>query len=124
MSGTKRPMSIEKQLLNEVKQESVKQQEPQPKRLKEENTLVLDPSGTFNDKPYWSLDSKKRASVSEFKKKLLIDLREYHNGIYFLYPLHPHIDGPTRKGISLSIEAYEKFKSLIPTIDAEIEKNK
>ena len=54
----------------------------------------------------------KRVTVSKFKGKVRIDLREfYSNNDEFL---------PGKKGINLDIEQFEEFKKLLPIIDEAI----
>lgn len=53
--------------------------------------------------------------IREFRGKLYIDIRQYYNG--------PNGDLlPTKKGISLTAENYQKLKSLISQIDEELKK--
>ena len=108
--GKKRvPMSLEEQLLAGSPRESKRSK---TETSTEEKKGLQAPNGEFDGNPYFALDdaSKKRVSVSQFKGKTLINLREYWE------------DKPTKKGITLSIEAFEKLKSLIPTLEAEIAK--
>ena len=51
----------------------------------------------------------KRVQVHKFKGKVLIDIREiYQQGDEWL---------PCKKGISLNVEQYKKFKELMPLIE-------
>ena len=62
---------------------------------------------------YFEITEKRRVSLSNFRGKPRVDLREFYNGN----------DGtllPGKKGISLSLEEYNKFKSLMPAIEEEL----
>ena len=63
--------------------------------------------------PYFNITEKRRAKIQKFKGKARVDLREYYQGG----------DGellPGKKGISLSLEDYQRVKELIPAIDREL----
>ncbi|CAH1767351.1 2564_t:CDS:2, partial [Entrophospora sp. SA101] len=59
------------------------------------------------------LSEKKRVTVREWKNMVLIDIREFFE-----------VDGgtpmPTKKGISLQLDQWDKLKSLVDDIDEEI----
>ena len=55
--------------------------------------------------------------MSKFKGKARVDIREF-------YKVDSGELMPGKKGLSLSMEEYEKFKSLIPAIDAQLAKLK
>ncbi|EAR94686.1 RNA polymerase II transcriptional coactivator, putative (macronuclear) [Tetrahymena thermophila SB210] len=58
---------------------------------------------------YFELDDKKRVTVRKFKGKLYVDIREFYEK-----------DGemlPGKKGISLNLQNWEQFRSLIDSID-------
>ena len=68
-----------------------------------------------NNEPQWQLSADKLIKIREFKGKLYIDIRQYYNG--------PNGDLlPTKKGVSLTPEIYQKFKNLIGEIDEELSK--
>ncbi|KAM7200147.1 Transcriptional Coactivator p15 (PC4) domain containing protein [Rhypophila sp. PSN 637] len=59
---------------------------------------------------YFELAPLRRVGLSEFKGKLLINIREYYKAA----------DGelkPGKKGISLSLEQYQAFLSVIPELN-------
>lgn len=65
-----------------------------------------------DDTDFFQLSAKRRVTVSEFRGRLQVDIREYYEA-----------DGemkPGRKGICLTKEQWETLKSLIPEIDAEL----
>jgi Transcriptional Coactivator p15 (PC4) len=59
----------------------------------------------------FELNSKKKVRVSKFKGQVLIDFREY-----WQTPTGETM--PTKKGVSLTLDAYNQLKALIPSIDA------
>ncbi|KAK4528177.1 hypothetical protein GAYE_SCF53G6112 [Galdieria yellowstonensis] len=64
--------------------------------------------------PYFELSKTRRVSVRKFSGKVLVDIREYYqNGETW---------SPGRKGISLSIEQFEKLKSHLADIDEAIQR--
>jgi hypothetical protein len=77
-----------------VKDEEVKKKEASKKKspAKEGPTGVVDPTGEFDGKPYYSLDQKKRISISQFKKHTLVDIREF-------FEKADGTSGPTKKGL-------------------------
>jgi hypothetical protein len=62
----------------------------------------------------FQLSSKRKITVRDFRGKALIDIREF-------YAKDSGELAPGRKGISLTVEQYEKFKSYIEDIDKAIE---
>ncbi|CAD8044583.1 unnamed protein product [Paramecium primaurelia] len=72
---------------------------------------------TFEDGQYFfELTSLKKVSVSKFKGNVMISIREYFNK-----------DGqslPTKKGITLQLDNWEKFKQYIAEIDECVNKLK
>ncbi|KAM0944628.1 putative transcription factor ssDNA-binding-TF family [Dioscorea sansibarensis] len=60
------------------------------------------------------LSNKRRVTLQEFRGKTLVSIREFFekDGKQF----------PTSKGISLSIDQWEAFKSLVPAIEDAIKK--
>ena len=59
------------------------------------------------------MNSKKKVRVSKFKGQVLIDFREY-------WQTPSGETMPTKKGVSLTLDAYNQLKALIPAIDAQI----
>ncbi|EME27694.1 Activated RNA polymerase II transcriptional coactivator p15 [Galdieria sulphuraria] len=64
--------------------------------------------------PFFELSKTRRVTVRKFSGKMLVDIREYYNNGETL--------APGRKGISLSIEQYEKLKSYLADIDDAIQR--
>ncbi|KIW10979.1 hypothetical protein PV08_10278 [Exophiala spinifera] len=59
--------------------------------------------------PYWEISKGRRVTISEFKGKTLVNVREYYQK-----------DGewlPGKKGISMSIEQYSALIGLMPQIE-------
>lgn len=64
----------------------------------------------------YSLGKMRFVSVSEFRGKALVNIREYYEK-----------DGktlPGKKGISLSVDQWDKLKKLIDRIDKDVKKFK
>ncbi|KAK4219112.1 RNA polymerase [Rhypophila decipiens] len=77
-----------------------------PKATKRELAKGKDAEGNH----YFELAPLRRVGISEFKGKLLINIREYYNAA----------DGelkPGKKGISLSLDQYQAFLSVIPELN-------
>lgn len=58
------------------------------------------------------MGNKKRVTISEFKGKTYVNIREYYEQ-----------DGkmlPSKKGISLAIEQWEELKKVVEDVDREI----
>ena len=62
---------------------------------------------------YFEITDKRRVSLSKFRGKARVDIREF-------YQVASGDLMPGKKGLSLSLEDYEKFKSMIPAIDAHL----
>ncbi|CAG8602733.1 12273_t:CDS:2 [Gigaspora margarita] len=90
---------------------------PAPKNSKGQNKNKKDDRGVTDEgDTYFQLSDKRRVTIREFKNMVLIDFREYYkskdDGEYH----------PTKKGISLQIDQWNKLKELIDDIDEEIKK--
>ncbi|KAI5860185.1 PC4-domain-containing protein [Durotheca rogersii] len=72
-------------------------------------------SGKDDDgNPFWALGGTRRATISNFKGKVFVNLREYYSD---------SSSGslkPGKKGITLTIEQYHKLLEAIPSINAEL----
>jgi len=83
---------------------------PAPKKETQVGKKGYDKEGT-----YWELGGRlRRATVSEFKGKTYIGIREYYEK-----------DGqvlPGKKGISMGIDQFNAFISLLPQIEKELGK--
>lgn len=60
----------------------------------------------------WDLDDKKRVTISEFKGKVFVDIREFYEKDGELFP--------GKKGISLKPEHFAKLVEFIPQISAQL----
>ncbi|KAG9289108.1 hypothetical protein G9A89_022417 [Geosiphon pyriformis] len=72
---------------------------------------------TADGETYFKLNQKKRVTVRKFKNMVLVDFREYFESG----------DGslkPTKKGISLQIDQWNKLKELVDDIDEEVRRIK
>ncbi|KAF3058484.1 putative RNA polymerase II transcriptional coactivator [Daldinia childiae] len=71
-------------------------------------------SGKDNEgNPFWSLGGTRRATISGFKGKTYINIREYYTDASGDLK-------PGKKGIMLSPEQYNKLLEAIPSINAEL----
>ena len=61
----------------------------------------------------FDLNAKKRVTIRKYKGQVLVDLREYWQ------PPGQDVT-PTKKGVCLTLVAYETLKRLIPQIDEQI----
>ncbi|RIA97587.1 transcriptional Coactivator p15-domain-containing protein [Glomus cerebriforme] len=85
---------------------------------KEESDSDRSDRGENNDgETYFKLSNKKRVTIREWKNMVLIDFRE------FFETKDGNIQ-PTKKGISLQLDQWNKLKELIHDIDNEIRKLK
>ncbi|CAG8617471.1 11377_t:CDS:10 [Ambispora gerdemannii] len=71
---------------------------------------------TADGETYFKLDQKRRVTVRKFKSMILVDIREYFDTS----------DGmkPTKKGVSLPIDQWNKLKEFVEDIDQEVKKLK
>ena len=65
---------------------------------------------TPGDETVFNLSNNRRVTVREFRGKTLIDIREYYTDAAGDLK-------PGKKGLSLTVEQYEKFLELIPKIN-------
>lgn len=77
-------------------------------------TTTSSKSVTNSDESYFELSGKRRVTVRKFRSSVLIDVREYYED------KASGEEKPGKKGISLTIDQYEKLKELLPEIDAAI----
>ncbi|KAJ3340664.1 hypothetical protein HDU93_006521 [Gonapodya sp. JEL0774] len=74
------------------------------------------PRATNDDgSPYWKLTGDRRVTLSTYKGRKMVDIREYYSAAGGEMK-------PGKKGISLPFEQFELLKKIIPLIDAELEK--
>ncbi|XDG04160.1 hypothetical protein ABKA04_003775 [Annulohypoxylon sp. FPYF3050] len=64
---------------------------------------------------FWSLGGTRRVTLSEFKGKTLVNIREYYTDASGSVK-------PGKKGISLSLEQYDKLVEALPGMNAELKK--
>ncbi|KAI6649742.1 Activated RNA polymerase II transcriptional coactivator p15-like [Oopsacas minuta] len=81
---------------------------PSKKAKKDSNSE--DESSSVNS---WPLSAKRNVTISEFRGQMMVDIREF-------YLNDSGEQKPGKKGISLSIEQWEKLKEVIPVIDAKL----
>ena len=75
---------------------------------------IVQPFLTEKGEMYWELDTNKRVTVNEFKNNLYIHIRQYdqiEGKDYFV---------PTKKGIALNVEQFEKLKEIIDSVDVAV----
>ncbi|KAK7509914.1 putative RNA polymerase II transcriptional coactivator, partial [Phyllosticta citriasiana] len=89
-------------------------EEPKPKKAK--TTKAKKPAGANgmltddNGDPYWELSNTRRVTVSEFKGKSMVNIREYYEK-----------DGkalPGKKGISLTVDQYRSLLESLPAVES------
>lgn len=64
---------------------------------------------------YWALDEKKRVSVSTFKGKARVDIREFY--------LKDNKWNPGKKGISLPLDQWRKLLDIADDVTKALESN-
>ncbi len=103
---TKSEENKEKKLLN-------KKREKEKKEKKESNKTIKDDVIVGDKEVKFVLDSKKRITVHKFKGQLKVDIREFYedNGEM----------KPGKKGITLNMDNWKKFKGFIAYIDETID---
>ena len=92
----------EKKMLNK-KRKKEKSEEEDEKKNKNDDIIVGENEVKF------ILDDKKRITVHKFKGKIKVDIREFYEDKGEMKP--------GKKGISLSLENWEKLKGFIDDID-------
>lgn len=93
----------------------------QEKTKKKNKTVKLEENeststSTSNDNKSFELSGKRKVTVQKYRTSILVDIREYYED------KASGLERPGSKGISLTKEQYEKFKELIPEIDAALKK--
>ncbi|CAF1149999.1 unnamed protein product [Rotaria sordida] len=92
--------------------------DPPAKRAKttnEENDAVASKSG-LNGERLYEFGKLRYVSVSEFRGKPYVNIREYYED--------KGVEKPGKKGISLTADQWEKLKSLINQVDKDLKKSK
>ncbi|BCR89091.1 transcriptional coactivator p15/PC4 family protein [Aspergillus chevalieri] len=91
----------------------------QPKRMKTEttnnNAAPDSPRIDSNGDPYWEISRMRRVTISTFRGKTMVNIREYYEK-----------DGqelPGKKGISMPMDQYAAFVNLLPGIEAVLREN-
>jgi len=72
-----------------------------------------EPLTTDEGDKYFELSSKRRVTISQFRGRTLVAIREYYEKEGKQLP---------GKGISLTVEQYQKFASLVPAINKVVER--
>ncbi|CAF1054299.1 unnamed protein product [Rotaria sp. Silwood1] len=93
-------------------------QDPPAKRAKttdEENGAAASKSGANGERLY-EIGKLRYVSVSEFRGKSYVNIREYYED--------KGVEKPGKKGISLTGDQWEKLKSLINQVDKDLKKAK
>ncbi|KXS18940.1 ssDNA-binding transcriptional regulator [Gonapodya prolifera JEL478] len=97
------------------KSKSSKTAAPQPASSTTNNPTSDIQRGTDdNGDPFWPLGKDRRVTLSSFKGRKMVNIREYYDAGGTLKP--------GKKGIALSIEQYEALKRSLPLVDAELAK--
>ncbi|KAK2750676.1 hypothetical protein FQN57_002749 [Myotisia sp. PD_48] len=89
------------------------QTEKSPERVKKSKTSDATTKTDANGDMYWEISRLRRVTVSTFKGRVMVHIREFYEK-----------DGqelPGKKGISLTLEQFNMFSSLLPEIGAAIE---
>ncbi|CAF1584319.1 unnamed protein product [Rotaria magnacalcarata] len=86
-------------------------EDPPAKRAKPNDDTVASVAGPSGERLY-ELSKLRYISVSEFKGKSLVNIREYYED--------KGVQKPGKKGISLSVDQWEKLKSAISQIDKDL----
>ncbi|EFQ97781.1 hypothetical protein MGYG_08902 [Nannizzia gypsea CBS 118893] len=71
------------------------------------------PKTDSNGDPYWEISRQRRVTISTFKGRVLVNVREYYEK-----------DGqelPGKKGISMTLEQFNSLVTLLPEISAVVE---
>ncbi|KAI2776851.1 PC4-domain-containing protein [Daldinia loculata] len=95
----------------EVKSSSKSKSKSKSKSTKKAKTS--DSGKDDEGNPFWSLGGTRRATISSFKGKTFVNIREYYTDASGDLK-------PGKKGITLSPEQYNKLLEAIPSINAEL----
>lgn len=82
--------------------------------LKSTSVKTATVKSSNDEESFFELSGKRRVTVRKFRSSILIDIREYYED------KASGEERPGKKGISLTKEQYEKFKELMPEIDAAV----
>ncbi|EER24016.1 hypothetical protein D8B26_002185 [Coccidioides posadasii str. Silveira] len=72
-------------------------------------TTTQEPNTDSNGDPYWEISRQRRVTVSTFKGRTMINVREYYE--------KDGQDLPGKKGISMTLEQFNALVSLLPGIE-------
>jgi len=94
--------------------------EPSNSQHKESDNPVKSTSSksSNSDESFFELSGKRRVTVRKFRSSVLIDIREYYED------KASGEERPGKKGISLTIDQFEKLKELLPEIDKAVKNMK
>ncbi|KAK2880053.1 hypothetical protein FQN49_000631 [Arthroderma sp. PD_2] len=78
-------------------------------------SLALDkaPKTDSNGDPYWEISRQRRVTISTFKGRVLVNVREYYE--------KDGQDLPGKKGISMTLEQFNSLVTLLPEITTVVE---
>ena len=96
---------------------SAKADPAKPKSPKKKSAKAGGSVDALNDgsgEPSWSLGNMKFAKVREWKGKMYVDIREFYVDKSSMETK------PGKKGISLTVEQYQKLKEIISEIDSKL----
>ena len=96
--------------------EKIKKKSKTIKLEETESTSTSTNSNDSNNNKSFELSGKRKVTVQKYRTNILVDIREYYED------KTSGLERPGSKGISLTREQYEKFKELIPEIDAALKK--
>ena len=105
--GKKDEKKEKKMLSKKRKKEKSEDEEEDEKKNKNDDIIVGENEVKF------ILDDKKRITVHKFKGKIKVDIREFYEDKGEMKP--------GKKGISLSLENWEKLKGFIDNIDESVD---
>jgi len=95
-------------------EEVKKKKSGKEKKLNPEPKSSTTTTTSSKDSGPWDLGGKKKASISSFKGKVYVDIREFY--------LSGATELPGKKGISLTPEQFDKLCQHVDNIKAELKK--
>jgi len=87
---------------------------PTPLPIEKKAQPKVEPKKDEKGGVFFELSDKRRVSLSTFRGKTYVDIREFYEKDGVLLP--------GKKGISLNMDQWETFKNLISSVDAELAK--
>ncbi|EEP76046.1 predicted protein [Uncinocarpus reesii 1704] len=80
-----------------------------------QSSKSIEPKTDSNGDPYWEISRQRRVTVSSFKGRTMINVREYYE--------KGGQDLPGKKGISMTLEQFNALVALLPNLE-EVVKQK